>query len=463
MLLLGGVRVIGFSIAASMVLATGAWAQVIFDVNDTGDDIDANVLDGKCETPLPAKKCTLRAAVMQANRMPNAGSIIKLPAGTYKLTIPAPIMDGEENGDLDLIVPAGYSPGPTNIVGDGADVTTIDAQGGSRILKIDFNRTAYISGVALINGNVADDGGGIYNAGSLHLTHSLIMHNIADGYGGGISNQNGTVDVDFSIFSINSARGGGGIFTTGGAVNVVHSTLDSNSTSDSGGAIELEDATVKLDRSTVSRNIATYGGGLETGTGGILVVTSSTISQNKASTNGGGIYSYNGSVRVYNSTIAYNQADSDSDGTGDGAGVMNASATFSLHNSILAGNLRVFDNTYSDCIGVFGFHGGTGLEGALFFYTCVPTQDSTGSLYIVDSASELGILKNNGGPTETIALLPHSGLIGTGPTEECKDDAGHYLTSDQRGNPRPPAGTACDIGAFEYNELFRSSFDPPIP
>jgi len=75
----------------------------------------------------------------------------------------------------------------------------------------------------------------------------------------------------------------------------------------------------------------------------------------------------------------------------------------------------------------------------------------------------LGTLKNNGGPTETIALLPGSSLIGNGAAEECKDNDGHYLTSDQRGKPRPPAGTACDIGAFEYNELFRSSFDPPIP
>ena len=71
--------------------------------------------------------------------------------------------------------------------------------------------------------------------------------------------------------------------------------------------------------------------------------------------------------------------------------------------------------------------------------------------------------ESNGGPTETIALAPPSLLIGNGPAEECSDKDGHHLETDQRGNPRPPAGTACDIGAFEYNELFRSSFDPPIP
>src|SRR5258706_5704183 len=111
------VRVLGFSIAYSLLFASSAWAQVTFTVNSTDDDVDADVMDGKCEIPPPAPPgtCTLRAAVMQANRMPNAGAIIQLPAGTYKLSIPASIADGEENGDLNLNVPAGYSPGPTTI------------------------------------------------------------------------------------------------------------------------------------------------------------------------------------------------------------------------------------------------------------------------------------------------------------------------------------------------------------
>ncbi len=64
-------RVIGFSIAGSLLLTTCAPAQVTFNVNSFDDGVDADVTDGKCEIPVPAppNTCTLRAAVMQANRM----------------------------------------------------------------------------------------------------------------------------------------------------------------------------------------------------------------------------------------------------------------------------------------------------------------------------------------------------------------------------------------------------------
>jgi len=125
-------RVIGFSIAGSLLLATSAPAQVTFNVNTTDDGVDINLGDGVCSTVPPTVPptppiCTLRAAVMQANRMDNAGAIIMLPAGTYKLSIPVTGTDDEGNGDLNMTVPAGYSPGPTTISGAGAANTIIDA------------------------------------------------------------------------------------------------------------------------------------------------------------------------------------------------------------------------------------------------------------------------------------------------------------------------------------------------
>src|SRR5262249_3396311 len=55
-------------------------------------------------------------------------------------------------------------------------------------------------------------------------------------------------------------------------------------------------------------------------------------------------------------------------------------------------------------------------------------------------------LQNNGGPTQTHALLPSSPAIGGGDPSGCYA-MGSLLTTDQRGFPRPAAG--CDIGAFE--------------
>ena len=440
-------------IAIGLLATASAVAQVVFEVNDFGDDIDANVLDGKCETSLPAKTCTLRAAVMQANRIPNAGATIKLPAGTYKLTIPASIADGEENGDLNLVVPAGYSPGPTTIAGAGSATTIIDGLGQTRILKIDAMRTAVISGVALINGYVlAASGGGIYNDGELHLTHSLIKHNSAEYNGGGLYTST-TVDVSFSVFSLNSAGEGGAIYASGGTTSVSQSTLDGNSAGEGGGI--YSSTTVKVDRSTLSRNIADYGGALKSN--GPLVVTNSTISQNHGTVGGGGIYSVS-TTSIYNSTIAYNRISTAASNSGEdgGAGIqVISSSTFNLHNSILAGNLLVPQNFYADCVGLIGVYGILGYEGGV---SCFADFGSPGIPTQVDSASELGILESNGGPTETIALNRSSGLIGGGIAAECAGPGGHF-NSDQRGNPRPPAGSNCDIGAFEFNEVFAGGFE----
>ena len=127
------IRIVGFSVAASLLLATGAWTQVTFTVNTTDDGVDVNPGDGICSTvPPPAPHiCTLRAAIMEANRAPAPGSaamILHASALPYTLQIFPTIADGEADGDLNLIVPAGYNtPGPTTITGDGAANTTIDA------------------------------------------------------------------------------------------------------------------------------------------------------------------------------------------------------------------------------------------------------------------------------------------------------------------------------------------------
>ena len=66
----------------------------------------------------------------------------------------------------------------------------------------------------------------------------------------------------------------------------------------------------------------------------------------------------------------------------------------------------------------------------------------------------LGPLQNNGGPTQTMALPTGSPAIDAGNPKGCTDGAGHLLTTDQRGLPRPNTEDiadkkGCDMGAYE--------------
>jgi hypothetical protein len=77
------------------------------------------------------------------------------------------------------------------------------------------------------------------------------------------------------------------------------------------------------------------------------------------------------------------------------------------------------------------------------------TCSFTGPGDLNDLDPKLGPLQNNGGPTETMALLPGSPAIDAGNPGGCRD--GSFITADQRGAPRPDKEDSggCDIGAFE--------------
>ncbi|MGA2375271.1 MAG: choice-of-anchor Q domain-containing protein, partial [Candidatus Sulfotelmatobacter sp.] len=65
---------------------------------------------------------------------------------------------------------------------------------------------------------------------------------------------------------------------------------------------------------------------------------------------------------------------------------------------------------------------------------------------------QLGTLKNNGGPTQTMGELSGSLTIDAGNPNGCTDGNGNPLTTDQRGAPRPGKykhDKRCDMGAFE--------------
>jgi hypothetical protein len=94
---------------------------------------------------------------------------------------------------------------------------------------------------------------------------------------------------------------------------------------------------------------------------------------------------------------------------------------------------------------------------------CTLTGNLAGNLLNVDPG--LARLQNNGGPTNTRAPKGGSPAIDAGNPAGCAGLNGQFLTTDQRGFPRPTDGDAdgtdrCDIGAFEVGEVGIGVLEP---
>src|SRR5687768_6202331 len=81
-----------------MLLATAAPAGAAeFTVDSTADVVDANVGDGVCATT--AGRCTLRAAIQEANMVPGADAI-DVPGGLYTLRSSGTVVDPPDLPEL---------------------------------------------------------------------------------------------------------------------------------------------------------------------------------------------------------------------------------------------------------------------------------------------------------------------------------------------------------------------------
>lgn len=324
-------------------------------------------------------------------------------------------------------------------------------------------------------------GGGIRNSGTLTIMQSLITGNTANEDGAGIENS-GELALIESVLSGNTAGSfGGGIAAFSGTANIIRSSIANNTAGDSGGGVFNSGARISILDSTVSGNQATdNGGGIFNYGGGSISLTNSTIGGNQASRSGGGIF--NGelssgsstgtnSLVITNSSIVDNLADAD-DADGDSGGgiftVNEAISTTTLFNAIVAGN-RVGLSTP-----VVNEISGKDLASASAF-NLVSDPQSAGGLsdgvlgnIVGDGGGVLPLaqildsnLTDNGGPTQTYALVTGSPAIDAGDSTRATtpgadgipgtgDDAEEPLDDDQRGAGFSRVlGASVDIGAFE--------------
>lgn len=352
---------------------------------------------------------TLRAAIEQANLDSTQDTITFDPSVTGTITLLTALPDLSAS-----TVIAGPGPSVLNM-GRGGDDTLFT------VFTVAAGADVTISGLR-ITGTQQQQwfGGGILNNGRLSVNNCTITGNLVGssrfGFNGsGIDNQ-GTLTVINSTISGNSAFGalnpnsgfGGGIYNEA-TMSVIGSTISGN-TGNSGGGI-YNDGTLTILDSTVSGNSGGHGGGIFNA--GTIMVIDSTVADNSSPESGTG-----GGIMV-------------GPESGTGSGIFNT-------NSVTIVNSIVGDNAPGGDLvdGVFG--NVVSLGHNLFSDTPEIPVDPT-DLLNIDPL--LAPLADNGGPTQTQALLPGSPAIGAGILVP-------GVTTDQRGLPRPQA-SAPDIGAFE--------------
>ena len=228
--------------------------------------------------------------------------------------------------------------------------------------------------------------------------------------------------VNLAFDNLNFTRGNGGCSASGCA-------------STNGGAI-FNAGTLALTNSALYNNSTSSGGAIYNQTGGALTLTNVTISGNTAAGGiGGGIFGA-ASVTAINCTITGNTGQF----TG-GVSLANASSSFTIRNTIIAGNTSSFS---PDAQGNFTSQGYNLVGNASGANGFTQTGDQTGTTAAPLSA-RLAPLGNYGGKTFTHALL--DGGSPASPAINAGTASGAPLT-DQRGANRVGA---VDIGAFEVS------------
>jgi CSLREA domain-containing protein len=330
--------------------------------------------------------CTLREAVRAANAnaavdaCPSGSGVdtIALAAGNYALTLGPTGEQAAAGGDLDITDPVGVS-----IVGDPAG-TSVDAGGVDRVFELIGPAIATFDGVSIKGGANVVGGGGVEVGNTAQAT-------------------------------------------------VVHSTVSGNSATSGGGLDVVGSSYLTVIDSTVAGNVSLGGpgeggGGINAVTGAQLSVINSTISGNRAAFDGGGIHVIGltrPTANVASSTITANTA-------ANGGGTFpEAGNTVNLKGSIVAGNTGTA--TAPDCGGALNSQGNNLISNPAGCSVSAQPSD------IVGQSAALGPLTDNGGPTQTHALLASSPAIDKG--------AADAPAADQRGIARSGAP---DIGSYEF-------------
>lgn len=425
---------------------------------------DDNTVNGNCTLREAIRAANGNAAVDQCSAGAPGLDTIELAAGTYLVSLGPAGDDMAATGDLDVRE-------SLLIRGKGPGVTIIDAQALDRVLDVPLGlgpRTLEVTELTIRGGSIANTnhGGGIRvdeDNVTLTVSDAVVTGNYSDQGGGGISINRPTSTLVLARVSVTDNRAGDDANSaSGGGIEVPYgltmsdSLVEGNIATSSGGGIEAR-GEVTITRSTLRGNrtdalpMSSAGGGGLSMSAGTLTITDSAIIGNAADGNGGGGLDLGATTTLTNVTISGN---TDTSPGGYGGGIYWGGA-----GSFALTNVTITDNAASPGMGGGISNYGLGtfmVRDSIVAANGTPECDqnkpitSAGhniqgdgtcgfsqSTDILYARPGLAPLADNGGPTETHALLDYSPAIDAGGTDCAADD--------QRGLPRG----RCDIGAYE--------------
>jgi hypothetical protein len=360
--------------------------------------------------------------------------------GSLDAGAPATTLDG---GGADLAVYVNGIHGSGIILLENLIIQGGGAGGSGAALSLSVDRP---SGAGVSLRNVIIQGSGSYGISAsgpvaLQLDEVQVINNAGEGV-----NTSAAIQLTINGSTI-SGNGGGGVTASGDNVLISATTISDNGTP-RGAQVFNGAARMRIERSTISSARAsadchpypatTCGMGIYNPASHSLTMVNSTLAANS----GAGIDSA-GDLKMTFSTVAEN----------GGYGIHIAAGSIELVDSL------VENNTTQDC---YGLRGPTftvvSWLGTLSDGTC-----ST-SIFITTTRAGpdpyLDHLANNGGPTQTMALLWGSAAINSA-AEGGPGIGDYYPSIDQREYPRPGAdGGILDVGAYEYQGPSASAVAP---
>jgi len=416
------------------------------------------------------------------------GSTVTLAQGLLSTTVPMTIAGSgqtiDAHGAAYGVLSSSASLSLSNLTLTGGNAVTgggLYARGAGSVVKL--------SNVAVRGNAASGNGGGIRVSGAaMTLDHSVVTANTSSDHAAGIDASGGaSLTLNNSRVTANSALGNcGGILISNSSGSLANSTVSGNSVSCNhsycSGGLYAYASSVTVAGSTISGNIATGGTSTDYVTGGFymwqsnVAVTNSTVSGNQAIGNEflAGAFSESNpttgsfGLKLTNTTVSNNFAS-----TSPGAGNANFITGGLLVGFYVAGDASAA-NTIISGNGIVNGTNPPAASDAVVSATSAPTVSirfsvlgtaSSGAFAgngnVFSDAPGLGVLKNNGGQTQTMALLAGSPALDAGSNALALDANSQPLSADQTGAARIVNATV-DIGAFEFpgDHIFGNGFEP---